>query len=356
MKTKAIILAIVAILIIGSIYYLENQKADSSSETETPADNVQTTQELSTDNPKDSMYLKAPELEGIVGYINTPEGTKISDFKGKVVLFDFWTYSCINCIRTLPYLTAWDEKYRDSGLVVIGVHTPEFEFEKDYDNLKAAVEEHNIQYPVVQDNNKETWRAYNNRFWPRKYLIDSEGYIRYDHIGEGAYAETEMKIQELLAEIGQEANFELEEEKARIILNELTPELYAGYDLAIPRGQNLGNSNGINPEKETTYSFPNEFNEDKIYLSGTWKSNSDSLELTSDEGSVVLKFKASEVNIVAEKFSSPVEVQILIDGNNRAAFTVDSPKLYNVYNGDYGTYTLELKTEKGFKLNSFTFG
>lgn len=140
-----------------------------------------------------SQFKLAPELTGISGYINTADGQKLTlaDLKGKVVIVDFWTYSCINCIRTIPYLNAWYDKYADKGLVIVGVHSPEFEFEKNYDNVKTAVEKFGIKYPVVQDNDKGTWNAYQNRYWPHKYLIDDEGYIRYDHIGEGGYADTE---------------------------------------------------------------------------------------------------------------------------------------------------------------------
>ena len=146
-----------------------------------------------------SQFRMTPELARISGYINTDPVT-LEELRGNVVLVDFWTYSCINCIRTIPYLNAWHDKYADDGLVIVGVHTPEFEFEKDYNNVKAAVEEFKIQYAVVQDNEKGTWKEYENRYWPRKYLIDNEGYIRYDHIGEGSYAETEKVIQSLLSE------------------------------------------------------------------------------------------------------------------------------------------------------------
>src|SRR3970040_2015035 len=120
--------------------------------------------------------------------------------QGKVVLYDIWTYSCINCIRTLPYITTWNEKYADDGLLIIGIHSPEFEFEKDVKNVQMAVEKYGIKYPVVLDNEWQTWKAFENRYWPRKYIADHEGYIRYDHIGEGSYQETEKVIQQLLEE------------------------------------------------------------------------------------------------------------------------------------------------------------
>src|SRR3989338_8304440 len=145
---------------------------------------------------------KAPELEGITGWINTKLLT-MEDLKGKVVLVDFWTYTCINCLRTLPYIKEWHEKYAKHGLVIVGIHTPEFEFEKDIRNVKDAVKRHKIKHPIALDSNYEMFKAYNNHYWPRKYLIDADGKIVYDHIGEGGYGETEEKIIELLNKIGK---------------------------------------------------------------------------------------------------------------------------------------------------------
>ena len=155
-----------------------------------------------------SQFQKAHEFERITGYLNTGH-IKLSDLNDKVILIDFWTYSCINCIRTLPYLNSWYEKYNDLGLEIIGIHTPEFEFEKDINNVQSAIKQFDIKYPVLQDNDKGTWNEYDNRYWPRKYLIDHEGYLRYNHIGEGAYNETEQVIQSLLKE--REVNLGLAE-------------------------------------------------------------------------------------------------------------------------------------------------
>jgi len=141
-----------------------------------------------------SKFKKAPELVGISGYINTTPEELEKAIEGKVVLYDIWTYSCINCIRTLPFLTAWDEKYSDEGLLIIGVHSPEFEFEKDITNVQMAVDKYGIKYPVVLDNDKETWKAFNNRYWPHKFISDNENYIRYDHIGEGAFLNLLLSI------------------------------------------------------------------------------------------------------------------------------------------------------------------
>ena len=145
--------------------------------------------------------FQAPEIKGIKAWINS-EPLTIEEFRGKVVLVDFWTYSCVNCIRTFPYLREWNAKYADDGLVIIGVHSPEFEFEKDYSNVLRATQDNGITWPVAQDNDFETWQNYSNRFWPAKYLIDKEGVIRYTHFGEGAYDETEKQIRDLLIDAG----------------------------------------------------------------------------------------------------------------------------------------------------------
>ena len=141
-----------------------------------------------------SNLKKAPDFAEITGYINT-DPVKLGDLNGKVVLVHFWTYTCINCIHTIPYLNEWHENYADKGLVIIGIHTPEFEFEKNTDNVKKAVKDFHIEYPVLQDNNYATWKAYQNKYWPRNYLVDTQGFIRYDHIGEGGYDEAEKAIQ-----------------------------------------------------------------------------------------------------------------------------------------------------------------
>ena len=212
-------------------------------------------------NIDDKQFLRTPpELQGISGYINTSQDKINQDIEGKVVIYDFWTYSCINCIRTLPYLTAWDEKYRDDGLVIVGIHTPEFEFEKKYENVVFATEKFGIKYPVVQDNEKEIWNDFQNRYWPRKYIADHEGYIRFDHIGEGAYKETEKVIQLLLRERSEALGKTLEK-KEIVNIDEFThaafrtPELYFGFNFAEGRNQ-LGNEEGFSKNKIVDYKLP----------------------------------------------------------------------------------------------------
>src|SRR3989344_6073607 len=184
---KPFVTLIVVVFVVAAIIFIEMQKPSINF-----ANNA-------TTEDKNSKYPKAPDFVGIDKWINSGP-LKMESLKGKVVLVDFWTYTCINCIRTLPYLKDWDAKYRDNGLVIVGVHSPEFEFEKKYENVLKAVNDYQIKYPVAQDNKYGTWGAYQNRYWPHKFLIDMDGYIRYDHIGEGNYDETEMMIQTLLQE------------------------------------------------------------------------------------------------------------------------------------------------------------
>ncbi|MBS3059951.1 MAG: thioredoxin family protein [DPANN group archaeon] len=367
MISDTVKLAFIVILIIGTISYLEATKSKIVPITAIGPDGG--------DLLKEMMYKKAPELVGISGYLNTDEKEiKISDYKGKVVLIDFWTYTCINCIRTLPHLTEWDRKYRDQGLVIIGVHTPEFAFEKIRENVENAIHEHNIEYAVVQDNDYATWRAFQNRFWPHKFLIDKDGFIRYDHIGEGAYEETERQIQLLLSETGAETEgmnlTGLKDETPRVLL---TPELYAGYNFAIPRGQNIGNPGGMKPGQTIKYELPATVRKDIIYLKGTWLSNPDDLHAQDSEGAeIVLDFTASKVNIVADSVNGPLELEVLINDapatqtqlgsdvqiiGGKAIMTVDRPRLYNVINGEYGNYKLTLRaTNTNFIFSAFTFG
>ncbi len=359
----------ILILIVGTIIYLENGKVQSSNTSGGESAKVSETR-ADFKEIAGVKYPLAPELVGISGYLNTDGNEiKISDFQGKVVLIDFWTYTCINCIRTFPYLTSWDKKYRDKGLVIIGVHSPEFEFEKEKENVQKAVDKYGIKYAVVQDNEHATWSAFNNRYWPAKYLIDSEGYVRYFHFGEGNYEETEAKIQELLSEIGQNAELDLTKE-IETNRRDTTPELYAGVLFAFPRNQFIGNKK--NPERLEDFVLPIRLAlKNTIYLDGKWYYNSDNLHLQGEEGVIAFDFTAEEVNIVADNLADAVEMDVLIDGEyvspenagddvvfdgSRAFVIVDSARLYNVYRGEYGNYRLDLKVTKDFIFNAFTFG
>ena len=320
----------------------------------------------------DKTFLRTPpKLEGISGYINTSSENISQGIEGKVVLYDFWTYSCINCIRTLPYLTAWDEKYSDEGLVIVGIHTPEFEFEKEYDNVVFATKKFGIKYPVIQDNDKEIWNDFQNRYWPRKYIADHEGYIRFDHIGEGAYKETEKVIQVLLEERSN-ALGNILEKKELVDLNEFThatfrtPELYFGFNFAEGRNQ-LGNEEGFSKNKVVTYELPEKFTQHYFYMEGIWKNNKDGMELISDSGKIVLNFNAKQVNIVA---SENAILKIQYDGGliseqvrgqdvaSDGTVKISEPRLYNLIDSEQeGPHEIIIHIENpGFEIFTFTFG
>ena len=331
-----------------------------------------------------SQFQKAPDLTQISGYLNTPNNNQpihLANYKGKVVLIDFWTYSCINCIRTIPYLNDWYSKYADKGFVIIGVHSPEFEFEKNYDNVKTAVQKFGIMYPVVLDNNLGTWNAYGNQYWPRHYLIDAQGYIREDHIGEGGYAETEKTIQSLLAERAaldglKQISFST---KTAPTINskslqyidlskQTTPELYLGYSYA---RSPLGNSQNFEPEQTVTYTIPSNTNlqPNIVYLDGQWKNNRDNIELQGNSGSIILTYYAKAVNIVAsgkgqtgtvtEDGNSKIPIKSIgTDLNNDGKFILNGQRLYNLALHDsYGVHSIIINVKgKGFQLYTFTFG
>ena len=378
MKTEvktAIVMAIVIIIGIGgaNAYFssLEVPKAPSNQNppnTDSSASAITKPSIISSIDK--SKFRKAPELTGIAGYINTtPEELKAA-MKDKVVLYDIWTYSCINCQRTLPYITAWNDKYADQGLLIVGIHSPEFEFEKDYNNVKTAVEKFGIKYPVVLDNDHQTWDAFENRYWPRKYIADSEGYIRYDHIGEGGYAETEKIIQQLLEERGQTLGLKVAAAQPLVNLQEYqfyaseTPELYFGYKFSYGRSY-LGNSEGFNPGQTVTYSLPSQLKQDNFYLEGQWQNLEDRMKLVSQTGKIVLPYFAKSVNIVAANES---EIQILLDGklvtkDNAGADVQDGvahisgDRLYNIIStNEASSHTLTIVAKPGFEIYTFTFG
>jgi thiol-disulfide isomerase/thioredoxin len=372
----------VVALIVGFAIYFNNPGLNKSSfgnsngqimRSDGNSENSISNVKLSIDK---SQFRKAPEFKGITSYINTNQ-TKLSDLKGKVVLVDFWTYSCINCIRTLPYLVDWNQKYSDKGLVIVGVHSPEFEFEKNIDNVKQAVARFGIKYPVLLDNDHQTWNAFQNSYWPRKYLVDSDGYIRYDHIGEGGYSETENAIKSLLAERSNQQGFEisnLNQTKLNVPgapsvdFNQIkTPELYFGYQFA--RAQ-LGNIQGFNPEKTVNYTIPgSNLEPNVIYLQGLWKNNPDSMELVGSNGKIMLAYSAKSINIVAGGKGEAIvkedgkgnQTNNTFKGNDvdaKGMLTVDGQRLYNIADHtNYGNHQIEIAAKgPGFKVYTFTFG
>jgi len=363
----AIVLGLTIMVIVGmlSIFFSSlDSKVESQSEVD---NNIESTSIIDK-----SKFKMAPDLVGIAHYLNTTPQDLVEEMKGKVVLYDIWTYSCINCIRTLPYITSWNDKYSNEGLLIIGIHSPEFEFEKIPENVKLAIAKHGITYPVVMDNDWETWKAFENRYWPRKYIADHEGYIRYDHIGEGAYQETEKIIQQLLKERSLSLGLQAPSAESFVDIEEFehtsfrTPELYFGYKLAQGRNQ-LGSPEGFNQNVTIKYTDPSSLDLHKFYLVGNWKNLKDSMKLETETGSIKVLYHAKEVNIVT---SNHADLEIFLDGVPLDAkysgtdieygnkLTVSEPNLYNIIKSDKSaTHELEIKiNQKGFEIYTFTFG
>ncbi|HEU5462124.1 MAG TPA: thioredoxin family protein [Nitrososphaeraceae archaeon] len=380
---SAVVMAIAVVSVIaGFAIYFNTQESNISSKSTSSDEFIPITGQIDENgkviNIDKSQFKKAKNFTKISEYINT-KPILLDDLKDKVVLVDFWTYSCINCIRTIPHLNEWYDKYSDKGLVIVGIHTPEFDFEKDSNNVKSAVQKFGIKYPVLQDNDKETWDEYDNRYWPRKYLIDDEGYIRYDHIGEGAYNETEKVIQSLLSErashlgikninlnVSQNIEGDSRLESQDVNFSKIqSPELYFGYEFA---RASLGNIEGFKPNQSVFYNLPanSEIKTNVIYLEGKWKNNPDNMELQSNNGSIILKYNAKSVNIVAGgkgNFTVTQDGKLITndlskDSSNDGKFVIDEQRLYNlVTNKDYGEHTIEIDVKgEGFQIYTFTFG
>ena len=364
---NAIIAGIVVVVAIAGVatYFMSLDKPGAT-------DNSVLTQSVSSNTTNDeSQYPIAPSLVGISGYINTAPDQLQNLIKNKVVLYDFWTYSCINCLRTLPYLEEWNAKYADKGLVIVGIHSPEFEFEKNIDNVKMAVQKYNIPYPVVLDSDHSTWNAFGNRYWPAEYITDYLGHIRHVHFGEGDYDQTEQTIQTLLNQRAQalginvNANMSLVNLQPHVFSDQQTPELYFGYDFATGRDF-IGNQEGFHPNLTVTYSLPSNLQQDHFYLDGDWQNLSDSMKLSSDNGKIVLPYFAKDVHIVAT--APGIDVQVLLDGKpvgvndagqdiQNGLVHVSENRLYNIISSSQsGSHTLTIIAKPGFQIYTFTFG
>jgi cytochrome c biogenesis protein CcdA/thiol-disulfide isomerase/thioredoxin len=309
----------------------------------------------------------APDFVGITKWLNTDKPISIESLKGKVVLVDFWTYSCINCIRSLPHITAWYSKYKDDGFIVIGIHTPEFQFEKDTNNVLAAIKQNGIQYPVGQDNNYTTWNNYNNQYWPADYLIDAQGNIRRTDFGEGNYNETEMAIQELLKESGQNVNTTLTNVADQTPIGNISPETYLGSARMLyfyPNGQ-VGNG-------EQTFTLTPKPPLNSFSFGGTWNIT-DEYAVAGANAVLTYHFSASKVYMVLNPGSSAgnvIKVKVFLDGNQitsdvsgvditNGILTIDSDRLYNIVDlkGTVGDHILQFEFQTpGAEVYTFTFG
>ena len=304
----------------------------------------------------------APDFDGSNAWVNTPPLSLKKELKGKVVLVDFWTYSCINCIRTFPYLKKWYAAYKDQGFVIVGVHAPEFEFEKKKENVQKAMNDFGLTYPVVQDNDLKIWTAYNNQFWPAHYLINKDGQIVYQHFGEGNYVETENAIRQLLKQKP------LDQKEVQTPDMRLTPETYLGWS----RAQAYVNDNHLQTDQTAQYSFTGDVSQDAVGLKGSWEVDKDHIVAKQDQASLSLNFIAHQVYIVLDKPASGGNgtVSVTMDGkalpttyrvkgmSADGVITVDHAGKYDVLDlhNDYGRHTIELKTSNGVQVYSFTFG
>lgn len=314
------------------------------------------------------------KLAGATAWINSPPLTPNS-LRGKVVLVDFWTYSCINCLRTLPYVEAWYQKYKDSGLVIIGVHTPEFPFEKDESNVRQAVKKLGIHYPVAMDNNYRIWRNFNNEYWPADYFIDATGRIRYHHFGEGDYAESEQWIRNLL----EEANHQplpnaatridaVGTEAAADSRDDESPETYIGY----ARAQNFVSPGGFDQNHPNTYSALGSLRLNQWDLAGKWIDEAQSATLLSSTGRIDFRFHARDLHLVLgpAEDGKPIRFRVTIDGkapgedhgvdtDANGYGTVERYRLYQLVrqHGDIKDRNFRIEFfSPGVRAYSFTFG
>ena len=256
--------------------------------------------------PDNNQYPSAPEIITGGKWFNSQPLT-VSSLKGKVVLVDFWTYTCINCIRTLRYIKAWNEKYKDKGLVIIGVHTPEFEFEKNANNVEKALKDFKITYPVVQDNDYATWNSYENQYWPAKYLIDKNGKIRMTHFGEGEYDATEKKIQELLKETGATVNEKVQNKEYTV--DTLSPETYLGYD----RLGNFASKEQAQLDTVFTYSLPDKLSFNAFAYEGKWNIGR-TTAMPFSNSLLAYHFNAKDVYLVINSKNGNSKIKVLLDG------------------------------------------
>ncbi len=310
-----------------------------------------------------------PPISGVAEWINSGPLTA-ADLKGKVVLVDFWTYSCVNCLRELPVVVMWDEKYRADGLVVIGVHTPEFAFEKDPANVRAAVDRLGIKFPVAMDNDYATWNSFGNSYWPAAYLFDAQGRLRLTHFGEGDYEKTEQSIRGLLAEAGAKPSQPAASITPTADFGKIgTPETYIGY----VREDALSSPELLLQDKPQRYSVPTMPAMNDLYLGGVWQVGPEFATLADAPGEVVIRYSASNANLVMGA-PQPVRAEVLLDGQpvpaaargsdlieagGRTYADVGGYKMYDLIDakGNYGDHVLRVVfPTAGVQTYVFTFG
>jgi thiol-disulfide isomerase/thioredoxin len=328
---------------------------------------------LHTTAPRLPVEGELPSFDGATGWLNSPPLTP-ADLRGKVVLASFWTYTCINWLRQLPYLRAWAGKYSGQGLVVIGVHTPEFGFERDPGNVRRAVQEMRIDYPVATDSNYAVWRAFDNHYWPALYFADAQGLLRHHYFGEGEYGQSEMIIQQLLAETGSAGEKDLVSVDARGVeapadWDDLrSAENYTGYD----RTENFASPGGTVPGEAHIYAVPAVLGLNQWALSGDWTMEEQAITLNKAGGQIACRFRARDLNLVMGQAGSPAAApfRVLLDGqppgnahgidvDGEGNGTITGPRLYQLIrqSGPVTDRTLEITfPDPGAQAFSFTFG
>lgn len=320
------------------------------------------------------MEGRFPSLEGATAWLNSEPLTS-EGLRGKVVLVEFLTYTCINWLRTLSYVRAWAEKYSDHGLVVIGVHTPEFPFERDIDNVRTALREIGVDFPIAMDSDYEVWSAFANHYWPALYFIDGTGQIRHHHFGEGSYDMSEMVIQLLLADAGLgEFHDDLVSSQGRGIEAEAdwanleTPETYVGYE----RGDNFESPGGLAPDERHAYSIPSELSLNSWALSGDWTIRPGTAVLDEAGGRIAFRFHGRDLHLVMGPGhrGSSARFRVFMDGEAPGAAhgidvdeegngVADEPRLYQLIRqrGRIDDRTFEIEfLDAGAQAYSFTFG
>ena len=317
--------------------------------------------------------IRAPEFPPLL-WLNTPDPLTMGGLRGRVVLLDVWDFTCINCLRTLPYLRAWWERYEDAGLSIVGVHTPEFDFAHDRRHVAAAIGRLGIRWPVVLDNEQTVWTALANRYWPTLYLVDKAGYVRYRKTGEGGYAQTELAIQDLLREISPDAPrlsvldpLRAEDAPGAVCLR-ATPELQA---------ESLGN--GPASPSPRDFESPPSLQENRFYLRGTWREALDGLTLVDGQGEILLPFHAASIHVVLSPGPDPqalppdpVRFRVELDNhplapehygddvfqeNGQAWLRVDAPRLFHLATGlDPAEHVASLHlADPGLTFYAFSF-
>jgi cytochrome c biogenesis protein CcdA/thiol-disulfide isomerase/thioredoxin len=285
----------------------------------------------------------APEFRGVVGWINS-EPLTMKGLRGRVVLIDFWTYSCINCLRTLPHIREWDDRYRDAGLTIVGVHTPEFAFERVASNVRENVKQLELRYPVALDNHFGTWEAWHNQYWPAKYLIDRNGHVRYYHFGEGEYAATEEAIRTLLGNDAPAASGLADDSPHGL----LTPESYLGYKRIARNG-----GDSVVEDAPHAYTFPRDLHENELAFGGIWTVK-DERAIAGRSAGLRLQYRARNVYLVLTGTGS---VRVLVDGKPERTARVSGDRLYTlVERSKIGDHLLELRFSPGVAGYAFTFG